>query len=309
MAPGGYRWWYVDALSDCGKHALTVIAFVGSVFSPYYAWRGRRDPEDHVAINVCLYSRGSNRWTMTERGRAALERNSRMLRIGPSSLSWGDEGLLIEIDEISPPWPPRQWLPERLRGEIRIDPGPVFGETVSLDADGRHYWRPVAPLARISVDMGESASRRWNGAAYLDTNWGSESLEAGFHRWDWARGLLPDGSAVIVYAPETVRGETAPMGVRLDAGGGIERFEPPRPGSLGRGFWGVSRYMACEAGVAPKLVRTLEDSPFYVRSLVETRLLGRDVTMMHESFSGSRFASPLVRAMLPFRMPRRSGAV
>jgi carotenoid 1,2-hydratase len=47
---GGYAWWYVDAFSDDGRHGLTVIAFVGSVFSPYY-WMARReggDPENFV---------------------------------------------------------------------------------------------------------------------------------------------------------------------------------------------------------------------------------------------------------------------
>ena len=36
VAPGGYRWWYIDAFSDDGQHGLTIIAFIGSVFSPYY---------------------------------------------------------------------------------------------------------------------------------------------------------------------------------------------------------------------------------------------------------------------------------
>ena len=31
---GGYLWWYVDGISDDGKHGITIIAFVGSVFSP-----------------------------------------------------------------------------------------------------------------------------------------------------------------------------------------------------------------------------------------------------------------------------------
>jgi len=44
---------------------VTVIAFVGSVFSPWYHWAGRREPENHVAINVALYSRRGNRWSMT----------------------------------------------------------------------------------------------------------------------------------------------------------------------------------------------------------------------------------------------------
>lgn len=32
---GGYRWWYLDGLSDDGRHGLTIIGFAGSVFSPY----------------------------------------------------------------------------------------------------------------------------------------------------------------------------------------------------------------------------------------------------------------------------------
>ena len=27
VPPGGYRWWYLDALSDDGRHGITLIAF------------------------------------------------------------------------------------------------------------------------------------------------------------------------------------------------------------------------------------------------------------------------------------------
>ena len=46
-------------MSDDGQHGITLIAFVGSVFSPYYAWargRGRANPDDHCALNVAIYS-------------------------------------------------------------------------------------------------------------------------------------------------------------------------------------------------------------------------------------------------------------
>ncbi len=42
VPPGGYAWWYVDAFSEDQQFGLSIIAFVGSVFSPYYAWSGRR---------------------------------------------------------------------------------------------------------------------------------------------------------------------------------------------------------------------------------------------------------------------------
>ncbi|MFX8883411.1 hypothetical protein ABTM86_19650, partial [Acinetobacter baumannii] len=73
----GYAWWYVDALSDDGKRGITLIAFVGSVFSPYYALarrRGRGDPLNHCALNVAVYGNGTKHWAMTERRRGAIAR-------------------------------------------------------------------------------------------------------------------------------------------------------------------------------------------------------------------------------------------
>ena len=94
VAPGGYAWWYVDALSDDGRHGLTLIAFIGSVFSPYYAWARRRrrpraaDPLHHCALNVALYGDGGKRWAMTERGRASVLRERVHAGHRPEPLRW-----------------------------------------------------------------------------------------------------------------------------------------------------------------------------------------------------------------------------
>ena len=42
IPPNGYGWWYMDGLSDDGTKAVSVIAFIGSVFSPWYSWSGRK---------------------------------------------------------------------------------------------------------------------------------------------------------------------------------------------------------------------------------------------------------------------------
>jgi carotenoid 1,2-hydratase len=55
------------------------------------------------------------------------------------------------------------------------------------------------------------------------------------------------------------------------------------------------------------VISTLEDTPFYARSVVRTRLLGEPVTAMHESLSLDRFSALWVQAMLPFRIPRGRG--
>jgi carotenoid 1,2-hydratase len=66
--------------------------------------------------------------------------------------------------------------------------------------------------------------------------------------------------------------------------------------------WRIGRSVRSEE--AAHLVRTLEDTPFYARSLVAAKLLGEHVMLMHESLSLDRFSMPVVQAMLPFRMPR-----
>jgi len=82
-----------------------MIAFVGSVFSPYYAWAQRRsksvDPENHCAINLAIYSPGNKRWTMTERSAASISRNQTDFVIGPSSLRWHGDHLRVDIYEVT----------------------------------------------------------------------------------------------------------------------------------------------------------------------------------------------------------------
>ena len=94
--------------------------------------------------------------------------------------------------------------------------------------------------------------------------------------------------------------------MRYDAKGGVRDLPSPPSAPLPRTLWGIERRVGSEAGT-PRVIETLEDTPFYARSIISTRLGGMDVTAMHESLSLARFAAPWVQAMLPFRMPRRFG--
>jgi carotenoid 1,2-hydratase len=69
--------------------------------------------------------------------------------------------------------------------------------------------------------------------------------------------------------------------------------------------WRVRRRTRADSGTSPRVIQTLEDAPFYARSRIATRLDGVTAEAIHESLDLNRFASPLVRALLPFRMPRR----
>lgn len=304
MAPGGYAWWYVDALSDDGQHGLTVIGFVGSVFSPYYAWaRGRHggvaDPLDHCAINVALYgpARSLSRWAMTERRRASVQRDAASLQVGASRMHWEGDALVIDIDERTAP------LPSRLRGRVRVHPRALANRSFALDAAGRHRWQPIAPSARVEVAF-EQPACGWHGTGYIDANTGDRPLEADFAHWSWSRSARSQGRSAVLYEVARRDGSTALLALGFDVHGEASGFDAPPPAALARSGWRLDRPTRCDAGAVPALRRTFEDAPFYARSLIETTLQGERAPAVHESLSLTRLDTPWCRAMLPFRMPR-----
>jgi carotenoid 1,2-hydratase len=278
------------------------------VFSPYYRyarWRGRGDAEQHVALNVALYGRDSPRWTMTERGRAQLQRSATELAIGPSAVRWDGQALLIDIDEVCSP------LPRRVRGRVRVLPQGLCRFSAPLDAAARHRWGPIAPCARIEVEL-DRPGLRWSGQAYLDSNEGDEPVDRAFRSWDWSRASLRDGSTAVIYdlRPSTkVAGDGADrlIAMRFAPDGDSTPFEPPSRQKLPCSRWGLSRAQRGDAPAPVRVLQTLEDTPFYVRSLIGASLLGEPVTAVHETLHVPRLVSLPVQLMLPFRMPRRSG--
>jgi carotenoid 1,2-hydratase len=294
---GGYAWWYLDAASDDGQYGLTLIAFVGSVFSPFYAAARRRGVAaaiDHCAINVAFYGR-TRRWAMTERSRGAVDRTAESFRVGPSRMQWQDGSLVIEIDEQTVP------MPSRLRGTIRVTPVAFSRYGVTLDARGRHRWRPIAPHARVELDFSAPALR-WTGAGYLDSNNGDEPLEAGFTSWHWSRSRQPDGTTRVFYDTQRRDGSSQELALAFDPAGEVSSCPAPPMVALPSTLWRIDRRIRAPADVAGR-VRVVEDTPFYARSMA----LGADEStpeLVHESLSLDRFSTRWVQTLLPFRMRR-----
>jgi carotenoid 1,2-hydratase len=290
-------------LSDDGQHGLSIIAFVGSVFSPYYALARRvqggvADPENFCALNVALYGKGAKRWTMTERGRQHIQRSAHHYTIGPSSLHWNGQELTIDIDEINVPWP------KRVRGRVTVRPEGLCRFVTALDNEGRHRWGPIAPCSRVQVEM-DNPHLSWRGHAYMDSNEGDEPVEKGFWDWDWARAEMANGDTSVVYDVRPKKGPGRVVAQRFSPDGSYTPFEAPARYALPSTAWRIKRAMCSERDVAPELLSTLEDTPFYARSLLKTRLLGEDLTAVHESLDVPRVASWPVRLMLPWKMPRQ----
>ncbi|MET0678052.1 MAG: hydratase [Bradyrhizobium sp.] len=267
------------------------------MFSPYYAFArrsGPADPLNHCAINVAIYRKGGNRWAMTERPRGAVGHTVDTFAVGPSHLAWDGKALTISLEEISVP------IPGRIRGTIRVVPTAITRQTFTLNEYGNHVWWPIAPCARVQVTL-DRPHLRWQGDGYFDMNRGDAPLEHGFVDWQWARGAMRD-RAVVMYDAKRRDGSRIDLAMTFDPDGRMQTFDPPPSVQLRRTGWRVGRSARSEgtAGV----IRTLEDAPFYARSVVSAQLLGEPVTLMHESLSLDRFAMPVVQAMLPFRMPR-----
>jgi carotenoid 1,2-hydratase len=305
VARDGYLWWYLDVLDPKGGFGLTIIGFVGHVFSPAYA-RARAeaarldtpdspargvDPERHCALNVALVGPGAHRWVMSEWGPGAVAggavvRDARHLRLGASTFAWEGDELVI-----------------------RLDARTANAQPVDLDADGKHRWYPVAPVATATVKL-SAPDLSFDGHAYHDMNQGDGPLERDFARWDWSRSTTASANDTSQPAETTVIYDTVPMsdrprrwGRRFTADGAWQPVAPEQEIALRETSWQVPRRVRLAAGARVESTRTLLSAPFYNRSWL--RLRGADGTpseAMHECFLGRRFARRWVQFLLPFKM-------
>ncbi len=269
------------------------------MFSPWYAWSGRRDPENHVCINVATYGPGG-RFAMTDRGRAALRQSAERFTVGPSSLHWRGDRLVIDLDE-------RGAAPlfGRLRGRITLTPQALTHVELPLTPDGAHVWRPFAPSCTIAVDL-DAPGWRWQGHGYFDANFGTRALEADFAQWSWGRFPLRQGTTCFY---DAIRRDGSVIGaaVHVDGRGHAEPIPAPPAAALPRSLWAVRRTTRADSGHRPRQDLPMLDAPFYCRSAVETRIHGEVTTGVHEALDLTRFRQPWMKPMLALRVPRRAG--
>lgn len=275
-----------------------MIGFIGSVFSPWYGWSGRATPSNHCCINV-VTSGLNGRFTMTDRGTAALRQSRDSLTVGPSQMHWTGRELVIEINE----WGALPMVAP-VRGRIVLTPAAITAAEVALTPDGDHLWRPFAPIADIEVDLGPGT--RWSGHGYFDANSGTRPLEQDFRFWTWGRFPLRDRT-VCFYDAIRRDGSTLALGVQIDRSGQVHEIAPPPLTPMRRSLWALRRESRADAGFTPRQTLSLLDAPFYARALVETRIDGETSLGMHEALDLTRFRQPVLKPMLAVRVPRRRG--
>jgi len=303
VGQNAYLWWYIDALSDDGKNGIVLIAFVGSVFSPYYAWARRNNPsvnpENHCSLNVAIYSPGKNRWAMTERGENQVSRNSTEFVIGPSSLHWDGNKLTVQIRERAVPFG------QKIAGTVELYPNTLFNFSTPLDAAGKHRWGPLAPSARVKVNL-NSPDLQWEGNAYLDSNEGDEPISEAFHEWDWSRAEMSGGRTSVIYDVREKNAQENLLALTFNPNGTIDHFEPPPRQALPKTIWGIQGHMRNQSSETLAVKKVLENTPFYTRSVLNSELLGEKVLSFHETLSVPKLTLATTQLMLPWRMPRKT---
>ncbi|MBU2357787.1 MAG: carotenoid 1,2-hydratase, partial [Alphaproteobacteria bacterium] len=268
-------------------------------FSPWYRWSGRREPQDHCCLNVVTYGPGG-RFTMTDRGRAALRQSDERLTVGPSSMRWTGRQLIVEVDEVSA-------LPRvsAVKGRIVLTPQGLTDVEVALTEDGAHIWRPFAPISDITVAL-EAEGWQWSGHGYFDANFGTRALEDDFDFWTWGRYPTAAG-ATCFYDAVRHDGSRFDTAIAFGPDGSAQPAEAPPRTAFKRSLWQVKRETRADPGTVPQQVLGMLDAPFYSRSAVRTQLNGETVTGVHEALDLTRFRNPLLKPMLAFRVPRRPG--
>lgn len=211
-------------------------------------------------------------------------------------MAWEGDTLVVTLDERT------AGLGGSLRGTVRLTPRTLFQSPLHLDPHQRHMWWAVAPLSDIEVRM-EEPDLRFCGSGYHDTNFGREPLERGFSTWNWSRAELTEGTTVLYDAAPRV-GPPRRQGLLFGADGSVRPVDAPQAQVLPRTSWGIDRSTRSDAGASSSVRRTLENTPFYSRSLLDTTLGGQRVVSMHESLSLDRFEHPIVQRLLPFRIRR-----
>ncbi len=237
---------------------------------------------------------------MHERPSEDVSRDAQNLVIGDSQVRWDGNVLEIDIEERDT----RLFNPvhRRVCGKVRVIPEALNPTSFALDPAQNHIWHCMAPRARIEVEM-EKPGLSWSGQGYFDHNRGDEPLESGFNTWHWSRAHMKEG-AVVCYEGERGDGSLFASAIRFDRDGIPTEAPLPPIAPLPSSKWRVGRRTRSQIGVA-EVRRTWEDTPFYARSELTSRLYGEDVVAVQESLDMRRFDSRVVQFMLPFRMPRR----
>ena len=212
---------------------------------------------------------------MTERGRRALQaRHGHTWTIGPSALAWDGTALTIGIDEITRAVPVAHARHGARHPGGAHRPAPSGWTRAAAIAGGRSRpargsrsssTSPACAGAATAISTATPATSRWKTAFTTGTGRAPAPRDGSRHALRRARR---DGGHAVAGIGAAIRT------------GSVEQFEPPPRRHLPTTRW-LARGARAPGRMRARPRRwpqTLEDAPFYARSVLATHLLGEPVT-------------------------------
>lgn len=281
-SPGGYEWWYFDAMDTAGDLRLVVIFYEGNPFSRRYMEaqeRGGARPEHYPAVSISLYEGGETLYySFTEHlpADARFAEADATLQVGGHRVEAGreDPRYRLLLSEKLPSG-------DALEGELEFrGPAPAPGLFGKTGNGGReHAWNLAMPRARVQGSLALRGALRgerrvaFEGLGYHDHNTGAEPMREEFREWHWGRYHFEAGTLVFYAMDDGARGGEAAERAWLispDGGRVAARFGRVRLEDRQRTLFGLhtARRMVLEGGEVHCTVqheKVLDSGPFYQR--------------------------------------------
>lgn len=199
--PGGYEWWYFDAISLNKNWSLAIIFYEGNPFSPEYIQHSSNLPGDHPAVSVSLYHKGKCEYYSFmeyKSGKFHWDEEEMTASVGTNFFRRSEAGGLLEYELLL-----NQSLASGHAIDIRLK---YLSEILSEDLveekdEERHYWNLLQPKAKVtgSVKVNGRTGKRsigFSGTGYHDHNTGHEPMKESFNEWYWGRFHFDDKTLI-----------------------------------------------------------------------------------------------------------------
>ncbi|MDX1587034.1 MAG: hypothetical protein R3222_09825 [Balneolaceae bacterium] len=302
--PGGYEWWYFDAIDESTGYALVVIFYQGNPFSNRYIRHlgneksGPAVPAEFPAISISLYKdRQPVFYSFTEypAGETDFHKDKPFVRVGENSLEAdfsGSEAAYSLVLNEELPSGDKVIAELMFRSELSLAEN--FGEQQGNNPRG-HTWNLVMPRAKVEGSFSVyrnshlTHSSRFNGLGYHDHNTGYEPMKDEFRDWYWGRYHFK--SATLVYYVMNRRQTQQYRGWLIGEQGQVQhKFEDIELKDHGLSIFGlqIARKLVLNNSSVRVVIQqtySLDNGPFYRRFMSEAFLAANDSFEKSTGFS------------------------
>ena len=291
--PGGYEWWYFDAIDESTGYSLVVIFYQGNPFSNRYIRQLENNddsqagkPSNFPAISISLYKgREPVYYGFTEysSGETDFKTDKPSAKIGKNSLEADFSGpgmrYSLKLNEELPSG-------DKIIAELDFSSGGKSLDGLHEKPSGSqqgHTWNLVMPRAKVEGSLSVyrdselTHTARIDGLGYHDHNTGLEPMKDDFRDWYWGRYHFE--SATLVYYVMNRQDTRQYRGWLIGDKNGevLQRYEDIELKDKGLSIFGLhhARKLVLKNDDSSAVIQqsySLDNGPFYRRFMSEAFL-------------------------------------